>query len=66
MKYKGWLILTIILGFFYTPFWILSIVIAILGIYADKKKVVVKSRVVRRKKVKRKVRKKPKKRKKKR
>lgn len=49
MKYKGWLILTIILGFFWTPLWVLSVVIAILGIYADKKKVAVKTRTVRRK-----------------
>lgn len=54
MKYKGWLILTIILGFFWMPLglpliWVLSVVIAVLGIYSDKKKRVVKSRVVRRK-----------------
>ncbi len=58
MKYKGWLILTIILGFFWIPFWILSIIIAILGIYSDKKKIVVKSRVVRKRKTKKKPRKK--------
>lgn len=44
MKYKIWLILTIILGFFWFPLWILSIVIAVLGIYADKKKVMKKSK----------------------
>lgn len=64
MKYKGWLILTIILGFFWTPFWILSVVIAVLGIYADKKKIVVqrtttvKRKVTKKKKPKKKTRKK--------
>lgn len=54
MKYKGWLILTIILGFFYPAIWIASVVIAIIGIYADKKKfikkVAIKKKRLRRKK----------------
>ena len=50
MKYKGWLILTIILGFFWFPLWILSIVIAVLGIYADKKKINKKFKKPKRKK----------------
>ncbi len=57
MKYKGWLILSIILGFFWTPIWIASVIIAVAGIYADKKKIVRKI-PLKRKKVKRKVKKK--------
>jgi len=54
MKYKGWLILTIILGFFWTPIWIVSVIIAVIGIYADKKKVIKIKNIKKKKSMKRK------------
>lgn len=42
MKYKTLLILSIIAGIFYPLIWIASIIIAIIGFYADRNKIITK------------------------